>query len=389
MVVRDTVVNIIDRLLAHAIKEEVSDIHIEPMREYVRVRMRKDGQLYDVEKISSGYADQLAARFQVLGHMTTTQKRTAQDGKFVFHYNGIDIDIRVSSFPSVYGQKIVVRILDSRLHQISLNLLGLELNMLDAFKRMIEHTSGLILVTGPTGSGKTTTLYAALAQLNSPKRNIVTLEEPVEYSLEGITQSAINTEIGFSFAHGIRSLLRQDPDIIMVGEIRDEETANAAIEAAMTGHLVLSTVHTIDAPSTIMRLIDMGIEPYLINATLLGVIAQRLLKKVCQKCATELSLTQEQCAMIPNNSDIQSIKQGSGCEACQFSGYKGRIGVFELLEMNEQLRCLMKNNLSINEIKKNAQLHGWQSLLIDAHKKLKHGFIGLPEYLFAHTSLLK
>src|SRR5579872_1499923 len=318
-----SVVARVEALLHDAIKRCASDIHLEPTRDELHVRFRIDGVLIPQKSFAAPLSESIIARLKVLGNMNIAERRIPQDGKFHVLYDDNEIDIRVSTFPCLYGEKMVVRILDRMVHTISLDNLGFEADMLDVFKKLMQRNSGFFLVTGPTGSGKTTTLYAALSCFNSPKKNIATLEDPVEYSLDGINQAQINVPAGFTFDKGIRSLVRQDPDTIMVGEIRDKVTARIAIEAALTGHLVLSTLHTNNAPSALMRLMDMGIEPFLINASLTGVLAQRLVRKICTACRVKVSPTKDECHILeqlPYN--VSTLYQGKGCDTCFNLGYK-------------------------------------------------------------------
>jgi len=380
-----SVVGLVDDLLHAAINRLVSDIHLEPMYDQLRVRFRIDGVLLDQKAIPQELMSQVIARLKVLAHMDITKKRVPQDGKFQVSISSSSalqkIDVRVSTFPSLYGEKMVIRILDYRTHTISLDNLGFAVDTLRSFKQLILRSNGLLLVTGPTGSGKTTTLYAALALLNNPEKNIVTLEDPIEYSLKGITQAQINPGVGFTFESGIRSVLRQDPDILMVGEIRDKQTARIAIEAALTGHLVLSTLHTNDAPSAVMRLMDMGIEPFLINAALIGVLAQRLSRKICTECRT-IVLPKEQERQLVNRLKIknESLYQGKGCDTCNHLGYKGRTGIFELLPISSSLRLLIVKQPVFDAIYAQAQTDGMRTLLHDGIQKVRDGIISLPEY---------
>lgn len=379
------IVDWIDNIIIEAITKGASDIHFEPFETLCRVRMRKDGSLFTAHTVLPEYADQIVARLQVLARIDTTQKRVAHDGKFIVRYQDRYIDLRVSTFPVVHGQKVVLRILDTLLHTISLDRMGLEASMLESLLLILQKKNGLILVTGPTGSGKTTTLYAGLRHLNGADLNIVTLEDPVEYSLSGIIQSPIAPDVGFTFAQGIRSVLRQDPDVIMVGEIRDLQTARAAIEAALTGHLVLSTLHTINAPSAIIRLMDMGIEPYLLKGTLLGVIGQRLARQLCSACMCVVSLTrvQREAGMLYNGDMVGSAV---GCSLCNMTGYAGRLGLFELLLCNESLKSVITPQISLQLLQEVAVQNGWVSLVIDAQKKLELHLIDYKQYysILAH-----
>ena len=378
-----SVVQLVDDLLQAAINRFVSDIHLEPMHDQLRVRFRIDGVLFDQKVISQVPILQVIARLKVLAHMNIAKKRVPQDGKFQVSLPAASasqkIDVRVSTFPSLWGEKMVIRILDHRTHTISLDNLGFADDTLRQFKQLILRPNGLLLVTGPTGSGKTTTLYAALALLNSPEKNIVTLEDPIEYSLQGITQAQINPGVGFTFESGIRSVLRQDPDVLMIGEIRDKQTARIAIEAALTGHLVLSTLHTNDAPSAVMRLMDMGIEPFLINAALIGVLAQQLSRKICTECRTIVLPTEQEQQLVDRLQIKSDLHQGKGCNACNHLGYKGRIGIFELLPISSSLRSLIVKQPVFDAIYAQAQADGMQTLLHDGRQKVKDGVISLPE----------
>jgi len=373
------IVDWIDTIISQAISRCVSDIHFEPFADHLRVRMRKDGILLTVASVSSDHSSQIIGRLQVLARIDTTQKRVAHDSKFIVRFQERYVDIRVSSFPVVHGQKVVLRILDTLLHNISLNSIGFEQSIHDQLLMLLNQRNGLIIVTGPTGSGKTTTLYGCLRYLNSVDQNIVTLEDPVEYSLPGIMQSPISSDLGFTFAQGIRSILRQDPDVVMVGEIRDYQTARAAIEAALTGHLVLTTLHTIDAPSAIIRLMDMGIEPYLLRGTLLGIIGQRLVKKMCVSCSVFVSLSSIELQDL-GLSAIHDVIEARGCDACNNVGYAGRLGLFELLVCNDSLKAVIDTNLSLSLLKKVALKNGWVSLISDAQKKLESHTIDLKQY---------
>jgi type II secretory ATPase GspE/PulE/Tfp pilus assembly ATPase PilB-like protein len=382
MVDEESVVARVDALLKNAIEHRASDIHLEPTRDELRVRFRIDGILVDQQPLPSALTASIIARLKILANMDSAERRIPQDGKFHLMHANNEVDIRVSTFPCLHGEKMVVRILDRMLQTINLDSLGFEPVMLDAFKRLMQRQSGFFLVTGPTGSGKTTTLYATLSLLHNSEKNIVTLEDPVEYSLSGITQAQINLPVGFTFEKGIRSLVRQDPDIIMVGEIRDKTTARIAIEAALTGHLVLSTLHTTDAPSAIMRLMDMGIEPFLINAALSGVLAQRLARKLCVDCRTSRPATAEEKRLLKQCGikDMNIVYESQGCGACDNLGYKGRVGIFELLEISPELRSLIINNPQFDEMYSQALANGMKTLESDGAHKVKEGIISLAEY---------
>lgn len=375
-----SVVSLVDELLNAAISRGVSDIHLEPMSDKLRVRFRTDGVLHDQQEIDAVRMPQVISRLKVLASMNIAQKRAPQDGTFTMSVHGKPIDLRVSTFPSFFGEKMVVRILDRNAQMIALDQLGFATPMLEQFKALLSRPNGFLLVTGPTGSGKTTTLYAALNALHTADKNLVTLEDPIEYHLDGITQGQVNPQAGFTFEQGIRSVLRQDPDVLLVGEIRDKQTAKIAIEAALTGHVVLSTLHTNDAASAIMRLMDMGIEPYLINAAVTGVLAQRLVRKLCAECKESYApneLERAQLEKLKINAD--TLYRAKGCTHCANLGYKGRTGIFELLTMTQPLRTLIVNQPSFDAIQAQALADGLCTLAIDGGQKVRDGVISLDE----------
>jgi type II secretory ATPase GspE/PulE/Tfp pilus assembly ATPase PilB-like protein len=382
-----SIIELVDSLVHTAIERSASDIHIESTQHGARVRYRIDGVLYDQETISVERASQVISRLKVLAHVNIAEKRVPQDGKFQVALtqerdeNALSfVDLRVSTFPALHGEKIVVRILDRNKNMIKLDALGFTPEMQKNFEQLITRPSGFFLVTGPTGSGKTTTLYAALAQLNTSEKNIITLEDPVEYNLEGITQGQINQGAGFTFEKGIRAVLRQDPDIAMVGEIRDRESAQIAIEAALTGHAVFSTLHTNDAPGAIMRLMDMGIEPFLINAAVTGVLAQRLARKICDHCRVFVRPTaQEREALKRWGSSIDQLSIGKGCDHCFGLGYRGRVGIFELLVMTSDLRSLIVRHPIFDDIHRQIRADGMMTLLDDGLRKVQDGIISVHE----------
>lgn len=377
-----SVVSRVEGLLHDAIAARASDIHLESVRDALRVRFRIDGVLVDRKPFAQQIGASIIARLKILAHMNIAERRIPQDGKFNVAYDHAMIDIRVSTFPVLYGEKMVVRILDRALQTITLDSIGFSTDMLALFMSLIGRQNGFFLVTGPTGSGKTTTLYAALSFLNNPEKNIVTLEDPIEYSLDGITQAQINVPAGFTFDKGMRSLVRQDPNIIMVGEIRDKVTARIAIEAALTGHLVLSTLHTANAPSALMRLMDMGIEPFLLNAALSGVLAQRLARKLCLDCRSLRMATEEEEYLLRTLGIAgTSVYHAQGCTSCGQLGYKGRIGMFELLEISPALRSLIIKHSNYDELCKQALADGMKPLAHDAAQKVKDGIISLEEYV--------
>lgn len=375
-----SVVQQVEALIAQAHDLGASDIHLEPSEKHLRIRFRIDGVLYDQPKIERSLMSQILSRFKVLANMDIAEKRIPQDGKFTQSRNKKQIDFRVSSFPSLFGEKIVVRILDRSAHAVELEHLGFDAQMLQTVRNLAEKQNGFFLVTGPTGSGKTTTLYGMLAYTHTPQKNIATLEDPVEYHLEGITQGHINPAAGFTFETGIRALLRQDPDILMVGEIRDKQTARVAIEAALTGHLVLSTLHTNNAPGAIMRLMDMGIEPFLINAAVTGVLAQRLVRTLCNECKEQRESTPEHRALC-SKLGIEELPfyESTGCSWCNKLGFKGRTGIFELLVISPGLRSLVVSQPKFDEIYEQCIKDGMKSLLQDGIEKVQSGEVSLEE----------
>lgn len=342
----------VEELLALAFEKKASDIHIEPFKHNARIRMRVDGILLTIDTIEEALLDQVIARLKVLAGMNVTQKRLAQDGKFIYTHNNKSVDIRLSSFPCVFGEKIVLRILDASVALITIDSIGFDLTMYNDIKNVLRLPGGFFIVTGPTGSGKTTTLYALLQSLNHEVVNIMTLEDPVEYTLPGVTQTQINNDIGFTFDVGMRAMLRQDPDIILIGEVRDRQTAKTAIEAAMTGHLVFTTMHTIDSVSAIVRLIEMGIEPYLIEASLNGVIAQRLARKLCNGCKKENLVTEGQKAFLKKiGAECNTVWQAKGCVLCFETGYNGRVGLFEYVPITQEIKELILRSAGIKELR--------------------------------------
>jgi len=377
------IIQCVDSLIKKAIATDASDIHLEPAADGMRMRFRVDGVLYDQEPISEDIAQQIVSRIKILSQTDIAEKRIPQDGRFTIGLDdGHQIDLRVSTFPTIHGEKLVIRILNRQSCMIDLDHLGFYDANLKKFNQLIQKPSGFLLVTGPTGSGKTTTLYAALSALNSPEKNIITLEDPVEYNLEGIIQGHIQPAAGFTFERGIRAILRQDPDIAMIGEIRDKQTARIAIEAALTGHLVLSTLHTNDAPGTLMRLLDMGVEPFLLNASLTGILAQRLARKICTNCKISYTPNQQEIAILKQlGLSCNTLYKGTGCNACFGHGVKGRTGLFELLVVSNDLRAKLVNHPVFDDIYKQARADGMQTVLEDGLQKVADGVISLSELL--------
>jgi type II secretory ATPase GspE/PulE/Tfp pilus assembly ATPase PilB-like protein len=376
------VVSLVDALLFQAVTRCASDIHFEPTENKLRVRMRIDGMLYDQEPVDHSVMHQFLSRLKVLANINIAVKRVPQDGIFRVAYQGQNIDLRVSTFPTVLGEKIVVRILDRTQQMTELGSLGFSSSMLAQVVELLKTSSGFFLVSGPTGSGKTTTLYGAINTINDPEKNIITLEDPVEYFIPGISQGQIHPDAGFTFEKGIRAVLRQDPNVIMVGEIRDKQTAGTAIEAALTGHMVLSTIHTNDAVSVVMRLMDMGIEPFLINASVSGVLAQRLARKICTHCKISRAPTDQEKAVLDKHSlCLDVVYQGTGCTACMGLGCKGRIGIFELLVPSSKLRSLMVQHPSFDALYAQALTEGMTTLFADGVQKVKDGVISVQELM--------
>lgn len=371
------------KIITDAVVMNVSDVHIEPYEDDMRVRYRIDGILHEMMKPPKKLNRALATVIKVMAKLKVEEKRLPQDGRIKARVQNKIIDIRVSTVPTLFGEKIALRILDRSAIQLNLDLLGFEAESLKVLRRAIKTPYGIVLVTGPTGSGKTTTLYSALAELNDPGLNIITAEDPIEYSLSGINQLQVNERINLTFASALRSYLRQDPNIIMVGEIRDLETAEIAIRASLTGHLVLSTVHTNSAAATVTRLINMDVEPFLIASTLLAVESQRLLRKVCPKCRREVEYPDEvltDAGLNPKKVDFKLYK-GDGCKHCRGTGYKGRIGVFETLLVTAPIREAILNRATNTEIEKKAVEEGMLTLRDSALRKLSEGITTLEEVI--------
>lgn len=350
------IIRYVNTLLFRAANERASDIHIEPFEDSLKVRFRIDGVLHDVDTQSKVFQAAILSRLKVMAQLNIAEKRLPQDGRIGIKIAGQDVDIRVSTVPTRYGERIVLRLLDKSKVMLNLETLGLHSKNLEAIRRLIKKSHGIILVTGPTGSGKTTTLYACLSAINSEDKNILTIEDPVEYELRGVGQMQVNPKIAFTFANGLRSILRQDPDIIMVGEIRDLETVEIAIQASLTGHLVFSTLHTNDAPSAITRLLDMGVEPFLISSSVLAVLAQRLVRRLCNNCRVPHQLLTEECRELgldPNTARSASVygPNPSGCKICQFTGYKGRTGIHELMVLDDTVRAKIMQRADAGQIR--------------------------------------
>ncbi|MDP1709966.1 MAG: GspE/PulE family protein [Candidatus Komeilibacteria bacterium] len=396
------IVRVVDTLLEYAIFEGASDIHIEPAEKEVIVRYRVDGILREVMELPKNMQDGIVARIKILSNLKLDEHRLPQDGRFKIENKDYKISFRVSMIPVYDGEKVVMRLLDESKKTLTLEQLGLERDVLAAVKSSLSKPNGIILVTGPTGSGKTTTLYTMIDILNTPLVNIATIEDPIEYRMPRVNQSQVNPKIGFTFAGGLRALLRQDPNIIMVGEIRDKETAGIAINAAMTGHLVLSTLHTNDAPTALPRLLDMGIEPFLVSSTTNMILAQRLVRKICKHCATSYNLKPEEVASLEKDhgidianiakklmtaddadKDLSSIlfSKGKGCNKCGNSGYKGRIGIDEVLAMSDEIKSLVNTRSDSDSIRNKAREQGMIIMLEDGFLKAKAGITTIEEIL--------
>ena len=376
------IIRLLNSALTQAIEEGASDIHIEPFETRLAVRFRVDGLLRDVVEPPAPLAGRIVARVKVMARLNTAEKRVPQDGRISLRLGGRLVDVRVSTLPTHYGERVVMRILEKEQGILSLEQLGLPQAALSRFNEMIRTPHGICLVTGPTGSGKTTTLYAALQQLRTPDLNIITVEDPVEYDLEGVGQVPVNVKTGMTFEKGLRAILRQDPDVIMVGEIRDLETAQVAVQASLTGHRVFSTLHTHDAVGSVTRLIDMGIEPYLVASGLLGAMAQRLVRKLCPECrvARPPDAGERRLLGIPEHRDV-SLFNPRGCASCLYTGYHGRTGIYELLAVDDALRGVIHDNRGEHALRAAAQGNGMQVLWQDGAAKVLAGTTSLEEVL--------
>lgn len=375
------IIRLMNQIITEAITANASDIHIEPQKRYLRIRYRIDGVLRDAMNLPKNIQPGIISRAKIMANLDIAERRRPQDGRINLKFRGREVDLRVSVLPGIFGEKVVLRILDKERSLIPLEQLGFSEESLEIFKTLIKQPYGMILITGPTGSGKSTTLYAILRILNSPEVNVLTVEDPVEYQLDGITQVQVNPKIDLTFANALRSFLRQDPDIILVGEIRDKETAQIAMEAALTGHLVFSTLHTNDSFSAPTRLIDMGIEPYLIASSLIGVTAQRLVRKICNDCKEEFKPSDFLLKQVGIEDYNGVFYRGKGCIACNNSGYKGRIAVQEILKIDDNIREMILNRKPSTDIKEYAIKNGNISLLQDAIDKAKKGITTIEEVI--------
>lgn len=377
------IIQLVNLLISQAVRERASDIHIEPEEDKLRIRLRIDGVLHEAPSPPKALERAIISRIKVLSKMDIAERRVPQDGRFRIHVDHKEIDLRVSTIPTHHGENVVMRLLDTATVLISLEELGFPKESYETFSRLITRPHGIILVTGPTGSGKTTTLYACLNKISTLEKNIVTIEDPIEYQMRVIRQMQVNPKIGLTFANGLRSILRQDPDIIMVGEIRDLETAEMAIQAALTGHLVFSTLHTNDAPGSLTRLVDMGVEPFLIASSVIGVLAQRLVRLICPQCKKSYVPSPELLKRLklsfPKGSPL--LHRGEGCRFCKETGYKGRTAIFELMQMDEEIRDLVIQKAPSTQIKEVACRKGMRTLREDGQAKVIEGLTTVEEML--------
>jgi type IV pilus assembly protein PilB len=382
MVDGSPVINLVNLAVLTAVRDGASDIHVEPDRESTHIRYRIDGQLRELLAPPRGMHAAIVSRIKVIGRMDIAEKRLPQEGRIHLVADGREIDLRVSSMPTVLGEKIVMRVLDKSNLSFDLRQLGVQQDDMVAIESMLRSPYGMLLVTGPTGSGKTTTLYSALDLLRSEAVNIVTVEDPVEYQLKGINQIQVNAEVGLTFARALRSVLRQDPDIIMVGEIRDQDTAHVAVQAALTGHMVLSTLHTNDCPGGIMRMMDMGIEPYLIASSTLGFIAQRLARKICSSCRTSYYPPAELLESVGwADRSNELFQRGEGCRQCHNTGFRGRAGIYEVMVMDPELKRIVNDRGSETDVRTYLAETGWRTLRQKALEVVERGDSTLEEVL--------
>lgn len=374
------IVKLVDTIINNAVKIGVSDVHIEPFEEYVRVRYRVDGMLQETLRIPKESNSALTTRIKIMANLNIAEKRLPQDGRVVSSIDGTEVDLRVSILPTVYGEKIVIRILNKQSFMVDKKELGLNEKDIVTLGEILKSPFGIILVTGPTGSGKSTTLYSILKELNTLEKNIITVEDPVEYVMEGISQVNVNNKAGLNFASGLRSILRQDPDIVMIGEIRDNETAEIAIRAAITGHLVLSTIHTNDAASAVVRLIDMEVQPYLVSTAIAGIIAQRLVRKICPKCkyAYEANDMEKEILDIDKEERI-ILHKGEGCPFCNQKGYKGREAIFEVMNITKEHRESIQREVDVQKLRQINESNNQGSLMESCKNKVLQGITTLEE----------
>lgn len=378
-------IKLVNMILSQAVRANASDVHIEPYKDILRVRFRLDGVLYDKLSVDKRFHAALVSRIKILAKLNIAERRLPQDGRIALTLGGRQVDLRVSCLPTALGERIVMRLLEKSTKILDMQELGLTDDNLKRMHRLVNISHGIILVTGPTGSGKTTSLYAVLSYINSPDKNILTIEDPVEYQLNGIGQIQVNSKIGLTFASGLRSIVRQDPDVVLIGEIRDHETAEIAIQAALTGHLVFSTLHTNDAPSALTRLIDMGVEPFLLSSVLRAVVAQRLVRRLCPDCKESYVPTESQLAAdFGAYADYfrgHDVYRPVGCEKCMNTGYRGRMAIYEMMELSEATKALVLNTADSNQIRKQAKLDGMETLTQNGCFKARLGLTTLSEVL--------
>jgi general secretion pathway protein E len=379
------VIKLVNLVLSQAVRDEASDIHIESYKDRIKIRKRVDGILYDMYSPPKHVQSRLISRIKIMAKMDIAEKRLPQDGRIEIKIGEKNIDLRVSTLPTAYGERVVMRLLNKSAVLLSLEILGMAKDDLERFRRLIKAPYGIILVTGPTGSGKTTTLYSTLSILNTPDVNIITVEDPIEYQINGISQMQVNSKIGLTFSNGLRTIVRQDPDIILVGEIRDMETAEIAIQSALTGHLVFSTLHTNDSASAITRLIDMGLEPFLVSSSVNAILAQRLVRKICPHCKDSYKPDSEylnRVGVSPTKFGDRLLYHGRGCPECMGTGYKGRLGIFELMILTDSLKSLILKTSDVGEIKRQALSTlsmGMRTLRQDGLRKVLAGLTTLEE----------
>jgi general secretion pathway protein E len=376
------IIKLVNMIINRAVENRASDIHVEPFEDELKVRYRIDGVLHDIEAIPKKLQAAILSRLKIMSKLNIAEKRLPQDGRIKLKVAEKDIELRVSTIPVLYGEGVVMRILQKEGITIDLNLLGFSARTLQSFNQLIKKPNGIVLVTGPTGSGKTTTLYGALDKINTPEKKIITVEDPIEYQLKGVNQIQMKPQIGLNFATTLRHIVRHDPDIIMIGEIRDLETAEIAIQSALTGHLVFSTLHTNDAPSAVTRLLDMGVEGFLLSSTIRGVLAQRLVRVICPHCKTIdpfPSGQEEMDHLLMGN--IQTLYKGSGCEHCGFTGFFGRIGIFELFLVDEEIQRMILKNEDAHHMREVAKARGMKTLLEDGLEKVREANTTLNEVL--------
>ena len=376
------IIKLVNMVINRAVESRASDIHIEPFEDELKVRYRIDGVLHEIESLPKKLQAAILSRLKIMSKLNIAEKRLPQDGRIKLKVAEKDIELRVSTIPVLYGEDVVMRILQKEGITIDLNLLGFSEQTLQTFNQLIKKPNGIVLVTGPTGSGKTTTLYGALDKINTPDKKIVTVEDPIEYQLKGINQIQMKPQIGLNFANTLRHIVRHDPDIIMIGEIRDLETADIAIQSALTGHLVFSTLHTNDAPSAVTRLLDMGVESFLLSSTVRGVLAQRLVRVICPACkVVDPAPTVQEELVHLRMGNIKTLYKGTGCEQCAYTGFYGRIGIFELFLVDDHIRRMILNNEDAQKMREVARQNGMKTLLEDGLEKVRDTHTTLNEVL--------